>query len=226
LPVELATADGSDLRRTLLAIERFVVVSSCTMSENEVPAWLLKAAQEANDMVQQMAPMLKAAQEANDMVRPYLPLLQDAQKYQKQVDEARAVMATVGRLPLPPPELVQVMNTGFWELFSSFRQQRDVSVLGAVATVSVAAHMGSVVVSEPGAATDNLTVQKDSPSDGGLALDAKTVFLAIMWVSAILLPLKMGLLSPEVQAIIRDYLVTVPSALVIHWHVTGSGKRD
>jgi len=29
-----------------------------------------------------------------------------------------------------------------------------------------------------GAATDNLTVQKDSPSDVGMSLDAKTVFLA------------------------------------------------
>ena len=65
-----------------------------------------------------------------------------------------------------------------------------------------------------------------SQSDIGVPLDAKTVFLAILWVFAILLPLKIGLLSPDVQTIIRDYLVTVGTALIIHWRVTDSRKHD
>jgi hypothetical protein len=196
------------------------------MNEYEVPPWLLKAAQETNAYVRQMAPMLKVAHELDEMVQPYLPLLRDGQKYQKQIDEARAVMATIGPLPLRPPELIHVMNSGFWELFSSFRQQREVFALAGVASASGAALSPSVLVSDAGAATDTLTVQKDSPADLGMQLDAKTVFLAIMWVFVILLPLKIGLLPPEVQTIIRDYIALVPAAVVIHWHVTGNGKRD
>jgi hypothetical protein len=57
-------------------------------------------------------------------------------------------------------------------------------------------------------------------------LDAKTVFLVVLWVCTILLPLKIGLLPLDVQAIIRDYLVAVGLALIIHWRVSDSRKHD
>lgn len=183
-----------------------------SVSEYEVPPWLLKA-----------------AQEANEIIRPYLPLLRDAQKH---MDEVRAVMAAVGPLPLPPPELAQVMNSGLREMLSLSRQQRNaffpVPAAGITGTGGVVlpkmmlAGAGEMTAST---ATATLAVRDDSPADVGMPLDAKTVFLAILWVFAILLPLKIGLLPPEVQAIIRDYLVTIGTALIIHWRVTDSRKR-
>ncbi len=59
-----------------------------------------------------------------------------------------------------------------------------------------------------------------------MPLDAKTIFLAILWVLAILLPLKIGQLPLEVQTIVRDYLATVGLALIIHWRVSDSRKQD
>jgi hypothetical protein len=59
-----------------------------------------------------------------------------------------------------------------------------------------------------------------------MPLDAKTIFLTILWVLAILLPLKVGQLPPEVQASISNYLATVGLALIIHWRVSDSRKRD
>ena len=74
--------------------------------------------------------------------------------------------------------------------------------------------------------TATVTVRDDSPADVGMPLDAKTVFLATLWVFAILLPLKIGQLSPDVQTIIRDFVGTISLALIIHWRVQDSRKRD
>ena len=192
------------------------------MNENDVPEWVLKAAQETNAYVQQMTPMLKTAQEADDVVRPYLPLLRDVQKY---MDEFRSVMATVGSA-LPPPELVQVMSAGMRELLWPSRQQRDVSVRGPVATVSAAAPAGQVVVSDAGTATDTLAVREDSPGEVAVPLDAKTVFLAILWVLTLALPPVVVLTLPvEVQSIIAGYVAAVGVALIVHWRVSDSRKR-
>jgi hypothetical protein len=62
---------------------------------------------------------------------------------------------------------------------------------------------------EVGAGTDTLAVQKTTPSDPGMPLDARTVFLAVLWVFTILLPLKMDQLPPEIQTIIQDYVSTI-----------------
>jgi hypothetical protein len=35
-----------------------------------------------------------------------------------------------------------------------------------------------------------------------------------------------GELPPEVQTIIRDFLVTIGTALIIHWRVQDGRKRD
>jgi hypothetical protein len=183
------------------------------MSENEVPAWLLKA-----------------SQEADAMVRPYLPLLRDLQKVQdvqKHMDEARAAMATVGPLPPPSPELVHVMNAGLRELLSS-SWQGNVPVSVPAANANGAAPPLPVVVSDADAvgADDREAPPASVPSrtEVAMPLDAKTIFLALLWVLAILLPLKIGQLPPEVQTIISDYLATVGLALIIHWRVSDSRK--
>jgi hypothetical protein len=181
------------------------------MSENEVPTWLEKA-----------------AQEADAMVRPYLPLLGDLQRLQdvqKHIEEARAAMAPVGPLPPPSPELVRIMKAGLRELVSS-SWHRDVPVADA----SEAALPPSVVVSNADSVRmddrEAQPVSVPSRTEMAMPLDAKTIFLAILWVLTVLLPLKIEQLPLEVQTIIRDYLATVGLALIIHWRVSDSRKPD
>jgi hypothetical protein len=181
------------------------------MSENEVTAWLLKAAQETDAYVRQMTPMLKAAQETDALIQPYLPLLRGVQKH---MDDLHAAIATVGSA-LPAPDLAQVMNAGLRELLSASSQQRDVLIAVPVASASGIAPLPPAVVSDA-----------DAGTEVAVPLDAKTVFLAILWVFTILLPLKMGLLPPEAQGIVRDYIATVGLTLTIHWRVSDSRKHD
>jgi hypothetical protein len=193
------------------------------VSEHYLPDWLLKAAQETDAMVRQVTLLLEGAQEAS-YLRQMVSLLRFNQE---AVDTARAAAATAGpSLPSPSElDLALAMDAGMRELFAAVYQQRSALVHGPVGTVSIAAPPGLVAVSDAGMATDTVIVQKESPTNVEMPLDAKTVFLAILWVFAILLPLKIGLLSPDVQTIIRDYLVTVGTALVIHWRVTDTRKR-
>jgi hypothetical protein len=185
------------------------------MSENEGSAWLLKAAQEADAMIQ-----------------PYLPLLQDLQKLQdvrKHIDEARAGIAAVGPLPPPSPELVRAMNAGLHGLLSS-SWQGDGPVPVPVANASGTAPPLPVVVSDADVtgADDREAPPVSVPSQTEVVapLDARTIFLALLWVLAILLPLKIEQLPPDVQTIIRDYLATVGLALIIHWRVSDIRKHD
>lgn len=114
------------------------------------------------------------------------------------------------------------MDAGMRELLAAVRQQSEhragySNIVGSLGL----APMGMAGVAKVSVTTDTATVAvvDDSPTDVGMPLNAKTVFLAIMWVFAILLPLKIGLLSPDVQTIVRDYLMTVGTALIIHWRV-------
>lgn len=187
------------------------LASLACVDENDVPDWLLKAAQETDALIRKVMPIVRAAQEA--------------------VDEARAAQAAAGPSLPPARELALAMDAGMRELLAAIRQQvairqRDVLVRVPTLTVGVSLPPVSVFASDTGTATDTLRVRSESPADVGMPLDAKTVFLAIMWIFAILLPLKIGLLSPDVQTIIRDYLVTVGTALIIHWRVTDSRKHD
>ena len=102
-------------------------------------------------------------------------------------------------------------------------QQQNVSVHGATGTMDVSAPAAEAGASDSDATTVDGQEALSAPA---LSANAKTAFLAIMWVFVILLPLKIGLLPPEFQAIIRDYIALVPAAVVIHWHVTGNGKGD
>lgn len=195
------------------------------MNEYEVPSWMLKAAQDASALRRKMEPYLPMMQDAQryaDEIQRTMPLLQAAQQYAEQI---RVAQAGVGPA-LQALELVKVMNAGLHELLWPSRRQP--AVYGAVpaATASATAPAPSVVISDAGAGTDTLIVQKDTPREVAVPLDAKTVFLVVLWVCTILLPLKIGLLPPDVQATIRDYLVTVGLALIIHWRVSDSRKHD
>ena len=177
------------------------------MNEYDVPDWLLKAAQETDALIRKVIPIVRAAEQ--------------------YVDEARAAQAAAGPSLLSGREVALAMDAGMRELFAAVYQQRSVVVHGLVATAIGSAPAPTVVVRDGDVIrADDREVGLLSQSDIGVPLDAKTVFLAILWVFAILLPLKIGLLSPDVQTIIRDYLVTVGTALIIHWRVTDSRKHD
>lgn len=194
------------------------------MNEYEVPEWLLKAAQDASDLRRQIEPylpMMQDVQRYGDEIRRATPHIQVAMQYAEQIRTAQAAVGPVAHAL----ELVTVMNAGLQEFLWPARHQPAVSVAVPAATASATALPASVVVSGAGAATDTLTMQKATPREVAVPLDAKTVFLVVLWVFAILLPLKIGLLPPDVQTIIRDYLVTVGIALVIHWRVSDSRDR-
>jgi hypothetical protein len=195
------------------------------MNEYEVPRWLLKAAQDASALRQQMAPYLPLIQQAQrhaDEIQRAMPLIQAAMQYAEQI---RAAHAAVGPV-LQAMELTQVMRAGLFELLWPPRRQRDVFIAVPAATASATAPPPSVVVSDTGAATDTLTVQKETQADPGMPLDAKTVFLAVLWAFTILLPLKDGLLPPEVQTKVWEFITIVNFTLTIHWRVNDSRKRD
>jgi hypothetical protein len=182
------------------------------MDEHEIPEWLLRAAQQTDTLVQN--------------------LVRATQQY---VEEARAAQVVAGLSLLSGRDLTLAMDAGMHELFAAVRRQAEhqtaygsaIGYASGIGTATGHAIRAPILAEfgEAGAATDTLTVQQETQTDIGMPLDAKTVFLAIMWVFAILLPLKIGELPPEVQTIIRDFLVTIGTALVIHWRVTDSRKR-
>lgn len=183
------------------------------MDENDVPPWLLKAAQETDAMVRKVMPLMQAAQET--------------------VDYARAALASAGLSPTARRDLdlALAMEAGMREFLTAARAHRTasdsfagiISGTGIVALAPMAvAGVAEVIVA---ADTATVTVRDDLPANVGMPLDAKTVFLAIWWVMALLLPVAILLLSPEVQTIIMDFLVTIGTALIIHWRVTDSRKH-
>lgn len=185
------------------------LASLTSVSEYDAPDWLLKLAQQIDALIREGMPIVRAAQ--------------------RYVEEARAAQAAAGPSLLSGREAALAMDAGMHELLAAVRQQSEhragySNIVGSLGL----APMGMAGVAEVSVTTDtaSVAVVDDSPADVGMPLDAKTVFLAILWVFAILLPLKIGLLSPDVQAIIRDYLVTVGTALIIHWRVTDSRKHD
>jgi hypothetical protein len=182
------------------------------MSEYEMPEWVLKAAQEASAYARQMAPILKAVKEASDIVR----LPRDAQR---QIDEVRAAMAAIGPLPIPPPELMQVMNVGMRDLLAAFRHQHDVSVHVPAASAIGTAHPGVVFVTDTDVVrvTDDATVAVYDSRSPAVQLDAMTVFLAILWVLTVSLPPIVVLELPvTAQSIIAGYIAAVGLTLIIH----------
>jgi hypothetical protein len=178
------------------------------VNESDVPDWLLKAAQQVDAFIRQGMPIVRAAQQ--------------------YVDEARAAQAAAGSSLLSGREVALAMDAGMRELIAAVRQQSphrtDISFVGSVALAPFA--VAGVAEVSVAADTATVTVRDDSPADVCMPLDVKTVFLAILWVFAILLPLKIGQLSPDVQAIIRDFVGTISLALIIHWRVQDSRKLD
>jgi len=194
------------------------------MDENKLPPWLVSAARQVDAVIRQGMPIVRAAQQ--------------------YAEESCASQAEAGRPLLSGRDVALAMDAGMRELLAAVRhqaeQKRGVSVELPTFNVTIAALPVSVVVGgsaalapmraagviEVGAATDTLTVEKDTEADPGMPLDAKTVFLAVLWVFTILLPLKMDQLPPEVQTIIRDYVSTVGVTLAIWWRVNDGRKHD
>ncbi len=190
------------------------------MDERDMPPWLLQAMQEASALLQQVAPylpMLQDAQRHADEIRRVQPLIQAAQQYAEEIRAARAALEPA----LRGLELAQVMRAGLYELLWPPRQQRDVFIAVSAATAGATAPPPSVVMSD----ADALTVRKATHGEVGMPLDAKTVFLVVLWVCTILLPLKVGLLPPEVQTIIWEYVAIVSLTLTVHWRVSDGRNR-
>lgn len=194
---------------------------------------IVRAAQETVDVAraaQQFAEDAQAAQRYTEGLRTAQQFAEDARAAQQYLEDLRVAQAAAGPWPLPGRELMLAMEAGMRELLVAVRL-RNVLVDAAAITGTGSIALPKMAMGGAGevsvtADTATVTVRDDSPTDIGMPLDAKTVFLAMLWVFAILLPLKIGLLSPDVQTIIRDYLVTVGTALVIHWRVQDSRKHD
>lgn len=115
------------------------------------------------------------------------------------------------------------------ELVLAFRQQRDVEVLGSVATAWAAAPPGAVAVSsaDVARATEDQAVAARDSGSPAVQIDAVVVFLAILWVLTIALPPVVVLTLPvTAQAIIAGYVAAVGNALIITWRVSDNRKHD
>lgn len=84
----------------------------------------------------------------------------------------------------------------------------------------------SVVLSDAGTAIDTMTVRKETQADPGMSLDAKTVFLAVLWALTIVPVLGDDQLPQEVHDKILNLLALVNFTLTIHWRVQDGRKRD
>lgn len=165
------------------------------------------------------------------MVRKVMPLVRAAPE---TVDTARAArLAAAWLLPAARHDLdlALTMEAGMRELLAAARTHRTASdsFAGVISSTGSAAlaPMAVAGAAKLSVAVDTaaVAVVNRSPTDVGMPLDAKTVFLAILWVMALLLPVAILLLSPEFPTIIMDFLVTVGTALIVHWRVQDSRKR-
>jgi hypothetical protein len=121
------------------------------------------------------------------------------------------------------------MDAGMRELLAAVRQQAQprTAVSGFKLYLSFTGRVeGHAVFSDAGAGTDTLTVEKGTQTDPGMPLDAKTVFLAVLWALTIVLVLGGDQLPQEVHDKIMDFLALVNFSLMIHWRVTDNRKRD
>lgn len=228
------------------------LASLTCVSENDIPDWLVKAAEETNAMVREVMPIVRAAQETMDVARAaqqfaedaqaaqlYTDALRSAERFardaratQRYLEDLRAAQAAAGPSLLPGHEVALAMDAGMRELFATVSQQLEhrtaysgfKGYMNFTGTVALAP-MGVAGAGEVGTATDTLAARDDSPTDVGMPLDAKTVLLAIMWVMALLLPVAILLMSPEVQTVIVNFLVAIGTALIIHWRVQDGRKR-
>jgi hypothetical protein len=184
---------------------------------------------------------LRSTHDGDAAIRQVISVARAARQYVREAQEAQAAAG----LSLPSGrELAVALDAGMKEFLAIVRkqvEQRSVSVELPTARVTIAALPVSVVVGGSGAmapmraagvlevsaATDTLTVQKDTEADPGMPLDAKTVFLAVLWALTIVLILRGDQLPQEVHDKIMDFLALVNFTLTIHWRVNDSRrKRD
>lgn len=167
--------------------------------------------------------LVKATEETDAMVRRVMPIVRATQRY---AEDLRAAQAGAGTSLPSGRDLARAMGAGMRE-FLAVLHQRDVVVYAAPATAFASVPIPMVFVMDGDVVgADDREAPPVALTDVGMPLDAKTVFLAIVWVFALLLPLKIGQLSPDIQTVIRDYLLTVGNALIITWRVQDSRRHD
>ena len=94
------------------------------MSENDdVPDWLVKAAEETDAMVRKVMPIVQAAQATVDVARASQQFAEDAQAAQRYMEDFRAAQAAAGPSLLFGREVALVMDAGMRELFAAVSQQ-------------------------------------------------------------------------------------------------------
>jgi hypothetical protein len=123
------------------------------------------------------------------------------------------------------------MDAGMRELMTVYRH-RGALAHGSAATITgtgglALAPMAMAGVGEVNVVADTATVAvlDDAPTEVATQPDAKTVFLALLWVLLILLSLGPVLgLPAEAQEIIGGLLANVGLGLIITWRVNDGRK--
>jgi hypothetical protein len=156
--------------------------------------------------------LTKAARETETILQRMSTLIRAAQKAETVTRQARPLDQTLQTHQLCMGQvrfgksatmtLLLAMDAGLRELLLAFPLPHDVVIDGSVATVSA------------------------SSGGGPAVLDARTVFLAILWVLTLALPPVVVLELPvEVQSIIAGYIAAVGLTLMIHWRMNDRRRR-
>jgi hypothetical protein len=213
------------------------------MGESYMPFWL-RAAQEVEELLRYYQPVLEAAQRHPDDFQRLMPEIQVVQQHaeefwrlaplihaaQQHLEDARRKMPPAGPSLVSGQELALAMDAGLKELLWSFRRRIVYAPALPVASAIGFAHPALVVyVSD----TDTITLTEDQTvavqesQSPAVPIDAKTVFLAILWLLTFALPPVVVLELPaEAQSIIAGYVAAVGLMLMIHWRVNDSRKHD
>jgi hypothetical protein len=167
------------------------------VSDDQPPEWLTKAARETETILQRMSTLIRAAQKAETVTN-----VRQARPLDQTLETHQLCMGQVRFGKSATMTLLLAMDAGLRELLLAFPLPHDVVIDGSAATVSA------------------------SSGGGPAVLDAKTVFLAILWVLTLALPPVVVLELPvEVQSIIAGYIAAVGLTLMIHWRMNDNRKR-
>ena len=128
---------------------------TCVSENDDVPDWLVKAAEETDAMVRKVMPIVQAAQATVDVARPSQQFAEDTQAAQRYTEDLRAAQAAAGPSLLFGREVALAMDAGMRELFAAVSQQLNhrtgISFTGTAALVPFAV----AGVAEAIVATDN-----------------------------------------------------------------------
>jgi hypothetical protein len=186
------------------------------MSGNEEPDWLAELAKGGEAARRQIEPIVEAAHQ----------FVHDAQR-------ARASGST-----LPFVQRVALaVNAGMRELLPrqpvAHRRTASLTVtpnMTATATVTASFNLAMppmhiVALGDVAAATEAASVRVlDSHRSLADRIDGRTTFLALVWLSAVVLPWLAANVPPEQQGILSDSLSTFALALAITWRIHDNSK--